>query len=289
MLRIGIKIFLLLTLLNFFSCDDEPVNSLDKEIKQIDDYLAASGNTAPIVYDNTTGIRYVFEHFGENPPPHDGQQFRANITGRLFSDRSKIFTEGLVESKLDDITVFGLYYGLASIMTGSSVTLYVPSSHAFGPTGTADVPPNSTVIYEIELLEVTKTASEAEQFQIDTAAIHKYITDNSISNAIEHESGVWYTVEVQGQGPKPHVYNFVDFDYTLKLLPNANTVESNNLADQSIFGVIDGLKVGIPLLNSGSKATFYIPSGLAYGKAGSGSIKGNTNLIFEITLNEILR
>jgi FKBP-type peptidyl-prolyl cis-trans isomerase len=34
----------------------------------------------------------------------------------------------------------------------------------------------------------------------------------------------------------------------------------------------------------GGKATFYLPSGLAYGSKGSGSIPPNSNLIFEVEL-----
>lgn len=44
--------------------------------------------------------------------------------------------------------------------------------------------------------------------------------------------------------------------------------------------------VALPLLQAGSKATFYIPSSLGYGPAGTsdGKIPSNSVLIFEVEL-----
>ena len=52
--------------------------------------------------------------------------------------------------------------------------------------------------------------------------------------------------------------------------------------------MIRGWDEGIMLLNEGSKATLYIPSGLGYGTRGSGKvIPPNSPLIFEVELVEI--
>jgi peptidylprolyl isomerase len=50
--------------------------------------------------------------------------------------------------------------------------------------------------------------------------------------------------------------------------------------------VIQGWDDGVALMNKGEKATFYIPSHLAYGErgAGGGKIAPNSILIFDIEL-----
>jgi FKBP-type peptidyl-prolyl cis-trans isomerase len=64
-------------------------------------------------------------------------------------------------------------------------------------------------------------------------------------------------------------------------------IESNTLENTAIFGLIDGFKVTLPLINEGTVATFYIPSGLAYGSNATTAIPANSNLIFNITLKSI--
>ena len=55
-----------------------------------------------------------------------------------------------------------------------------------------------------------------------------------------------------------------------------------------LTSVIDGWKIGIPLLDVGDSATLYIPSGLAYGYYGyPPEIPGNANLIFNVGLTKV--
>jgi FKBP-type peptidyl-prolyl cis-trans isomerase len=52
--------------------------------------------------------------------------------------------------------------------------------------------------------------------------------------------------------------------------------------------VIRGWDEGIMLLNEGSEATLYIPSGLAYGpRAAGAAIPANSSLIFDVELVEV--
>jgi FKBP-type peptidyl-prolyl cis-trans isomerase FkpA len=52
-------------------------------------------------------------------------------------------------------------------------------------------------------------------------------------------------------------------------------------------GVIPGWDEGLLLLNEGSKATFIIPSSLAYGEHGQGDIKPFSTLVFDIELVKV--
>jgi FKBP-type peptidyl-prolyl cis-trans isomerase FkpA len=52
-------------------------------------------------------------------------------------------------------------------------------------------------------------------------------------------------------------------------------------------GVIPGWDEGLLLLNEGSKATFVIPSALAYGAEGQGEIKPYSTLVFDVELVKV--
>ncbi len=52
--------------------------------------------------------------------------------------------------------------------------------------------------------------------------------------------------------------------------------------------VISGWDEGVALLNKGSRATLYLPSGMAYGAAGAGGRIGpNAVLIFDVEVEDI--
>jgi FKBP-type peptidyl-prolyl cis-trans isomerase len=262
-------------------------NQLIKEIDEIDAYLKA--NVTDFVAYDQSGIRIVIHEFGQNPPARQGQTIKATYTGKLFSDGST-FETGNLNTKVESITGEGLRYSITALLAGSRASFYVPSKYAFGAAGTTGVPPNSTIVYEsVTLTEVIRTSAEQTQFTLDTAAIHDFIIDNGIQNAIEHSSGMWYTIDQGGTGTFATVYNNVSFNYTGTLLSNGSEFDKGQLTNQGIFGLIDGFKVGLPLMREGAKFTFYIPSGLGYGTSGAGSsIPANANLKFEVTLIDVL-
>jgi FKBP-type peptidyl-prolyl cis-trans isomerase len=274
---------------SIMSCNDneDPNAQLNAETKAIDTYLSAN-NTDYVAYD-ASGMRVVIKEFGNDAPPHKGQNVNVTYTARVFPDGA-VFDSGVFDEKIDDIDVLGLQRGIASILKGTHAVLYIPSKYAFGSAGRTGVPGNTTVVYDITLNEVTRTAAEQAKFQSDTAAIHNYIKfpANNVADAVMHPSGVWYVIKTVGTGAYPKPYDRVSFEYDGKLLSNGSSFDKGTLYQQGIFSFIDGLKIGMPLMKEGGSATFYIPSGYGYGPAGvSGVIGADANLIFEIKLNDI--
>jgi FKBP-type peptidyl-prolyl cis-trans isomerase len=51
--------------------------------------------------------------------------------------------------------------------------------------------------------------------------------------------------------------------------------------------VIPGWDEALPMMNAGGKATFIIPSNLAYGEMNQGPIKPYSSLVFEVELLEV--
>ncbi len=128
--------------------------------------------------------------------------------------------------------------------------------------------------------------SPQQQLIIDTEIIDNYLTDNGIA-AETDASGLRYVVNEPGDedGLVPSSSSTVTVKYEGRLLSNQQVFDSNSdgLTFQ-LSRLILGWQIGIPLIQEGGNITLYIPSGLAYGPSGIGSIPGNAVLIFDIEL-----
>jgi FKBP-type peptidyl-prolyl cis-trans isomerase FkpA len=281
----------ILSIVTIISISCQEIESTDDqlvlEVQAIDAYLKANV-TDYIAYDQS-GIRLVIHQFGFLPPVHQGQKIRADVRGKLFST-GNYFTDISFNSLLDSIGGTGLKYGIASLPVGSQASIYIPSKYAFGTTATNGVPPNSTLVYEVKLHGIIRTAAEQTRFTSDTSAIKEYIAAKNLTDFLRHPSGIWYKLTEPGNGIKPKPYDGLNMIYTGSLMSNDNVFDSGTLSNISPYGLIDGLKVGLPMLDEGGSAIFLIPSGLAYGIKGSGgSVPENANLKFEVELTKIIK
>lgn len=107
---------------------------------------------------------------------------------------------------------------------------------------------------------------------------------------VKDASGVRLVISTPGTGTiPPNTGNTLKIAYTGRLLSDGSMFDSNSsyivkLSD----AIIDGWKLGIALLTKGATAKLYIPSGLGYGSNGSGVIPPNANLVFDITLIDVV-
>lgn len=117
---------------------------------------------------------------------------------------------------------------------------------------------------------------------------------NSIGmTAVAHSSGIYYEILDPGVGATPASSAYIAITYVGKLL-NGDVFDQmstpNNTAENPhwpLSGLIEGWKIGIPLLKEGGKIRLLIPSALAYGCEGRGAIPGNSPLFFEVSLVDI--
>jgi len=105
-------------------------------------------------------------------------------------------------------------------------------------------------------------------------------------------SGIQYTVEKQGQGPRPRAGDRVRVHYRGTLLDGTEFDSSYSRGEPAVFGldqVIAGWTEGLQLMPIGGKYRFWIPGELAYGVRGSApNIPANSTLIFDVELIDIL-
>jgi FKBP-type peptidyl-prolyl cis-trans isomerase FkpA len=143
-------------------------------------------------------------------------------------------------------------------------------------------------------VESAAAKHQSEQKGIDEKLIQDYFKAKGIKNAKKTASGLYYVVSKVGTGAKPTTGKKVTVNYTGQNLkgekfdsnvdPAFNHVEPFSF-DLGKGGVIKGWDEAAALMNKGTKATFYMPSHLAYGERGAGAkIPPNAVLIFEIEL-----
>lgn len=121
----------------------------------------------------------------------------------------------------------------------------------------------------------------AEQAAVDDASIQAYIKANGIV-ATKDPSGVYYQVITPGTGAYPTSSSTVNVNYTGKFL-DGTTFDSGNY-NNSLSGVIQGWQIGVPKINTGGRILLLIPSALAYGPSGRGTIPANKVLMFTVDL-----
>lgn len=126
--------------------------------------------------------------------------------------------------------------------------------------------------------------SSEDRLAQDIETIEEYLAENNITDAIQDPSGLFYVIDETGNGNSPTLASEVIVNYRGFFLDNGDTFDENDNIEFPLTGVIVGWQIGIPKLEVGGKGRLYVPSGLAYGPSGRGSIPGNAILGFDVEL-----
>jgi peptidylprolyl isomerase len=106
-----------------------------------------------------SGLKYVDLEVGEGPAPEEGQTVSVHYTGWLEDgtkfdsslDRGQPFSFVLGAGRV----IRGWDEGVATMKVGGKRQLVIPPDLGYGETGAGEViPPNATLIFEVELLDV---------------------------------------------------------------------------------------------------------------------------------------
>lgn len=279
------------------------------------------------------GIEYTYVKEGESKP-NNGDYILYHLIVKNDKDSTFISTydsnmPGYIlyndslpkESGMDEI-----FLGLKK---GDSITLVAKAEKIFGENnipmflkkdqdvkvqiGVIDVTDQTgveTYFNALQEAQIKKMEENAvKQLATDKQLIEDYLKEKNIQ-ASKTESGLYYVIEKQGEGPEIETGNlaFVHyagylldgtiFDTSVKELAQANNVynEQRDIAGgyaplEVAVGegrVIPGWDEGLGLLKKGDKAKFFIPSTLAYGERGAGAmIKPNSILIFDVEITDV--
>ena len=142
------------------------------------------------------------------------------------------------------------------------------------------------VIREIMQAEAAAKAEKA------AAAGRDYLVENAKREGVTVlESGLQYEVLVAGDGAKPSREDHVRTHYHGTLIDGTvfdSSYERGQPAEFPVGGVIPGWVEALQLMGTGSKWRLHVPSELAYGAQGVGSIPPHSVLVFDVELLDIL-
>ena len=173
-------------------------------------------------------------------------------------------------------TVFpGWDEGTMGMKVGGKRYLVIPPDLGMGAQEGSIIPPNSTLVMEVELMSATqpRVATEVDEKDFSTTP-----------------SGLKYYDLVEGTGETPKEGQTVIVHYTGWLEDGTQFDSSVDRGEEFSFPlgqgrVIPGWDEGVSTMKVGGKRQLVIPAELGYGDMGAGSlIPPGATLIFEVEL-----
>lgn len=131
-----------------------------QNIEQATDFFTKLKQNKNVV-ELSSGLRYEIVKPGEGPNPKPTETVKVNYTGTLIDGTvfdSSVTRGQPVEFQLDQV-IPGWTEGIQKINKGGKIKLYIPPSLAYGDEGRPGIPPGSTLIFDVELLDIKPAAA----------------------------------------------------------------------------------------------------------------------------------
>jgi len=171
--------------------------------------------------------------------------------------------------------------GVADMQVGEKRKFRIPANLAYGSRGRPSIPPDSTLIFDVELLDIIDYAKVPSMEQLPGNPV--------TGEAATSDSGLsWYDM-TEGNGPQPAgASSTVEVHYTGWLTDGTkfdSSVDRGQTISFPLNGVIAGWTEGVGSMKVGGKRKLIIPSTLGYGPNGMPPvIPGGATLVFDVEL-----
>jgi len=136
-------------------------------------------------------------------------------------------------------------------------------------------------------LSCTKTEEYVDYGPIDKKIIQDYLAEKGVTNADSTASGLYYIIHTPGGDAHPTINSTLKVNYEGYFTDGTLFDASRLHGGPSTFalsGVIAGWQEGLQLIGAGGKISLLCPSALGYGSGGSGTVPGNTVILFNVEL-----
>lgn len=156
-LRFEVKMYEVLTMAEYV----QEQEIMAKKVKADEDAALASyikTNNLAAVLDTATGVYYQVVQAGTGVKPKKGNKVIVHYTGHLLN--GEIFDSSLDRGEPFDFiigqgrVIEGWDEGIPLMRKGEKGILYIPSYRGYGEQRAGSIPPNSTLIFEVELLDI---------------------------------------------------------------------------------------------------------------------------------------
>ncbi|MBE9512232.1 MAG: FKBP-type peptidyl-prolyl cis-trans isomerase [Bacteroidetes bacterium] len=135
------------------SCNKE-VDPAEEEVKLLNQYLADNQITEE---PKASGLYYIESETGTGLQPQQGDTVSVHYTGKLID--GTIFDTSVGGSPFSftlgtGYVIPGWDEGIAYMKEGGKAILIIPSILGYGSSGIGSIPPYSTLIFDVELVDV---------------------------------------------------------------------------------------------------------------------------------------
>lgn len=217
------------------------------------------------------GVHIVIETPGNNTKPRVDQDIVVNYLGKFTNEQTFDGAEN-IKFNLGSL-IEGWQIGLQEIGEGGKCTLILPSEVAYGASGNSVIPPNTPLVFELELISVEKSKADT------------YVAENNLITTIL-DKGVHIIINDPGSETRPVESDNITIDYTGSLT-NGDIFDSATDVNFMLSQLIDGMQIGIKEMGEGGSATIIIPPNAGYGGVEQTNIPAFSALIFDVELKSI--
>jgi FKBP-type peptidyl-prolyl cis-trans isomerase FkpA len=133
------------------SCEKDKTDYTETDRQIIQDYIASNNLTAQ---STSSGLYYVIEKPGSDSHPTASSTVIINYTGYLTG--GSIFDKSVTGTPMNislTSVIKGWQEGVPLFGRGGKGKLLIPSALGYGSTGSYGIPPNTVLIFDIELVD----------------------------------------------------------------------------------------------------------------------------------------
>jgi FKBP-type peptidyl-prolyl cis-trans isomerase len=127
----------------------------------------------PKVLSTPSGLHYEVIQEGTGPKPTPENTVKVHYTGTLIDGTkfdSSVDRGEPVEFPLGGV-IPGWIEGLQLVGAGGKLKLYIPAKLGYGPNPAGSIPPNSTLLFDVELLEIKAAVAPAPTNEATTEPV----------------------------------------------------------------------------------------------------------------------
>lgn len=144
-------ILILLCILYFSSCQEDKYADWKIINKAWLENFKEENKNNPDFIVTESGLCYRIIHEGYYAQPTINSKIKASYTGKLVTGKT---FDKRTEPVLLSSTVPGWQEAIPKIKRGGRILLYIPSELGYGDKGSGNIPPYSTLIFDVEIIDV---------------------------------------------------------------------------------------------------------------------------------------